>query len=51
MIDRDFSDWQVSFPAYHSSMVVYFKQSINVNVNVNGRDGEKILDVIIQKKK
>jgi len=49
MIDRDFSDWQVSFPAYHSSMVVYFKQSINVNVN--GRDGEKILDVIIQKKK
>ena len=45
MIDRDFSDWQVSFPAYHSSMVVYFKQS------VNGRDGEKILDIVIQKKK
>lgn len=45
MIDRDFSDWQVSFPAYHSSMVVYFKQS------VNARDAEKILDVVIQKKK
>lgn len=44
VIDREFGDWMVSYPAYYPTMAVYFRQAYNI------RDNEKILDITFQKK-
>lgn len=44
VIDREFGDWMVSYPAYYPTMAVYFRQAFNI------RDNEKILEITFQKK-